>query len=137
MLRGDLSSNLEGMKITIRGLSKNCICKVGGKIALLIKRLLLFNHSQPFGTEGLITILAQEYNCFLYRPYTCIAFMFLNKMNLDSDFLSPGALHRSFKMQVKSQVICNCFLLRSHSLVLVESDYHSLPNNLIRWHISD
>ena len=109
MLLGDLFSNLEGMKITIRGLSKNCICKVGGKIALLIKRLLLFNHSQPFGTEGLITILAQEYNCFLYRPYTCIAFMFLNKMNLDSDFLSPGALHRSFKMQVKSQVICNCF----------------------------
>ena len=70
-----LFSNLEGMKITIRGFSKNCICKVGGKIALLIKRLLLFNHSQPFGTEGLITILAQEYNCFLYRPYTCIAFM--------------------------------------------------------------
>ena len=96
MLLGDLFSNLlvEGMKITIRGLSKNCIRKVGGKIALLIKRLLLLNHSQPFGTERLITILAQEYNCFLH---TCIAIDVLDKIDLDSDLFVPRSPAQEFQ----------------------------------------
>ena len=90
MLLGDLFSNLlvEGMKITIRGLSKNCIRKVGWR-----QNCTSYKKTSPLQSLTTFWNRGLDYNScagiqlyFFIGHIPTLLLMFWNKINLDSDF---------------------------------------------------